>query len=171
MQTVTITVNSINDNLGGGECREYSYDEDGSRNGTSVLDNDDDSLGGAPSENNTPLTAQLVSGPAYAASFTLNADGTLLATGAADGFAKVWDVVDRRLVHEIYIGEMQVQGAAFVDDHHLAITSEHGRMDVYTLDRDELVELVQASVTRGLTDAECARYNFGDGCPDLLAER
>jgi len=51
-------------------------DEDGTLNATTVLVNDDDTHGGAPNENNVPLTAQLVSGPANAAAFSLNNDGT-----------------------------------------------------------------------------------------------
>ena len=41
-----------------------------------VLGNDSDLHAGAPGEDNTPLTAKLVSSPARAAAFTLNADGS-----------------------------------------------------------------------------------------------
>ena len=47
----------------------YSVNENGTLNGSSVLDNDTDIDGG-------PLTAILVSGPANASSFTFNPDGT-----------------------------------------------------------------------------------------------
>jgi len=49
-----------------------------------VLTNDSDLHGGAPGENNVPLTAQLVSPPSHAASFTLHADGSFDYTPAGD---------------------------------------------------------------------------------------
>jgi hypothetical protein len=73
--TATITVNSVNDAPIAADD-SYSTDEDVTLNGASVLANDSDLHGGAPNENNAPLTAQLVSGPANASFFTLNADGT-----------------------------------------------------------------------------------------------
>jgi large repetitive protein len=69
--TVTIAITGVNDapvavNDGG-----YTVAEGGTLNGSTVLANDTDA------ENNT-LTAVLVSGPAHAASFVLNADGTFV---------------------------------------------------------------------------------------------
>ncbi|MBA3958040.1 MAG: tandem-95 repeat protein, partial [Parachlamydiaceae bacterium] len=51
-----------------------------------VLANDSDAHGGALGENNTPLTAQLVSGPLHASIFLLNSDGTFNYQGATDFF-------------------------------------------------------------------------------------
>jgi hypothetical protein len=79
----------------------------------------------------------------------------------------VWDVTERGLVHEIYVGDTQVQGLAFVDDRHLAVAPEEGGVRVYTLDADELLEIVRASLTRGFTTTECARFDFGADCPTL----
>jgi VCBS repeat-containing protein len=73
--TVTITVNSVNDPPVAQDDAGATY-EDTALTGASVLANDSDYHNGAPGENNVPLTAVLVSGPAHAASFTLNADGT-----------------------------------------------------------------------------------------------
>jgi DNA-binding SARP family transcriptional activator/WD40 repeat protein len=100
-------------------------------------------------------------------SWALSPDRTRLATGASDGFVKVWDIVHRHLVHEIYIGNTQVQGLAFVGDQHLAVAPEAGSVLVYTLDADELLGLVRASLTRGFTSSECQRFNFDDHCPAL----
>ena len=66
--TVTITINPVND-APTAVNDAYSVNEGGTLNGSSVLANDTDP------ENNT-LNAVLVSGPAHASSFTLNADGT-----------------------------------------------------------------------------------------------
>jgi hypothetical protein len=51
---------------------------------TSVLANDSDLQGGAPGENNIPLTAVLAVGPSNAAAFTLNSNGSFSYTPAAN---------------------------------------------------------------------------------------
>jgi hypothetical protein len=100
-------------------------------------------------------------------SWIMNPDGTHLATGASDGSIKVWDVTARTLVHEIDLGDTQVQGLAFVDGDHLAVSPEAGGIQVHTLlATEELVRLVRSSLTRGFTATECARYDL-DPCPAL----
>lgn len=81
--TITIFVSSVND-APVAVADEYDAIEDTTLNGTSVLTNDSDSHSGAASETNTPLTAQLVTAPSCAASFTLNTDGTFTYMPAAD---------------------------------------------------------------------------------------
>jgi large repetitive protein len=66
--TVTITITPVND-APVAVNDAYNVNEGGTLNGSSVLANDTDA------ENN-PLTAVLVSGPAHASSFVLNANGT-----------------------------------------------------------------------------------------------
>lgn len=99
-------------------------------------------------------------------SMALNLDGSLLATGASDGVVRLWDTASGSLVHEIPIGDTQVQGLAFINDTHLAITPQEGNLLVVSVDTDELLEIVRASLIRGFTDAECERFNFDD-CPTL----
>jgi WD40 repeat protein/energy-coupling factor transporter ATP-binding protein EcfA2 len=100
-------------------------------------------------------------------SAAMSPNGTLAATGSSDGFIKVWDVMQRRLVQELYLGHTEVQGLAFLDNEHLAVAPQEGGVHVFTLDPDELIEIVRASLTRELTPAECHRYNFGADCPTL----
>jgi hypothetical protein len=76
-------------------------------------------------------------------------------------------VAERRLVHEIYVDNTQVQGVAFLDDRHLAVAPQDGGMRVYTIDADELLEVVRRSLTRDFTSTECARFNLGPSCPSL----
>jgi len=100
------------------------------------------------------------------ASWATSPDGSLAATGSNDGVVKVWNVAERRLTQEIFVGP-QVQGVAFIDNNHLAVTPQTGGLYVYTLDPDELLNIVRASLTRGLTELECQQNNFGDACPTL----
>jgi WD40 repeat protein len=97
----------------------------------------------------------------------LSPDASLLATGASDGYVRVWDSETGALVHEIPLGDTLVQGVAFVDDEHLAVTPREGNLFIFTLDVDELRQLVRSSLTRGFTEFECERFNFDDQCPTL----
>jgi class 3 adenylate cyclase/WD40 repeat protein len=94
-------------------------------------------------------------------------DGSFIATGASDGFVRVWSTDDRSLVHEISIGKVEAQGVAFVSNQHLAVAPATGHVFIYTLDPVELVDIARQSLHRGLTADECQRYNFGDECPTL----
>lgn len=82
LATVSITINSVND-APIAQNDNYQVNEDNTLNGNVAL-NDSDSQNGAPNENNGPLSAQLVAGPAHAGSFTLNADGTFSYTPTAN---------------------------------------------------------------------------------------
>ncbi|HTO85057.1 MAG TPA: Ig-like domain-containing protein, partial [Methylomirabilota bacterium] len=80
--TVTITVTSVNDPPVANDDTG-TVAEDGVLTGASVLANDSDLHGGAPNENNIPLTAQLVGDVAHG-TLTLNGDGTYTYTPDAD---------------------------------------------------------------------------------------
>ena len=83
LATVTITVTSVNDApVATGDSGTVA--EDGTLNGTSVLGNDSDSHGGAPSEDNTPLTAELGTDVAHGTLALNAADGTYTYTPAAN---------------------------------------------------------------------------------------
>lgn len=100
-------------------------------------------------------------------SHAMSPDRSLVATGASDGFVRVWSAEHRTLLHEFRIGDEQVQGLAFVNDRHLAVGPQSGHLYIYTIDRDELIGIVRASVLRGYSELECDRFNFGDDCPTL----
>jgi DNA-binding SARP family transcriptional activator/WD40 repeat protein/energy-coupling factor transporter ATP-binding protein EcfA2 len=99
-------------------------------------------------------------------SWAMTPDGRLLATGASDGSIKIWDVTARQLVHEMDIGDTQVQGLAFLNDTNLAVAPEEGGIRVYTIAADELLRIIRGSLTRGFTATECVRYDL-DPCPTL----
>jgi DNA-binding CsgD family transcriptional regulator/WD40 repeat protein len=99
-------------------------------------------------------------------SVDMSLDGSLVATGSSDGLARVWDARTGALVHEILVGDTQVQGVAFVTDDHLAVTPAEGNLLVYTIEPGELLANVRESLTRSFTDVECSRYEI-DPCPTL----
>lgn len=99
-------------------------------------------------------------------SVALDPDGLRMATGASDGKVRIWDVATGNLVHEIPFGRA-VHGVAFVDENRLAVTPADGDLLIVTTDVSELTHLVRASLTRGFTFPECARFGFGDECPTL----
>ncbi|MBI1373590.1 MAG: tandem-95 repeat protein, partial [Phycisphaera sp.] len=82
LATVTITVGSVND-APVAVADAFAIDEDQTLAGVSVLDNDSDVHGGAPSENNTPLVVSLID-DATRGTLWLNADGTFTYTPDAD---------------------------------------------------------------------------------------
>ena len=92
---------------------------------------------------------------------------SLIATGTADGYVRVWDAETFDLLQEIFVADTQVQGLSFVNDDHLAVAPEDGNILVYTLDVDELISIARQSLSRGFTAEECEKYNFGDDCPTL----
>ena len=104
-------------------------------------------------------------------SVALSPDGALVATAASDGLVRVWDGATLELVHEVPLGETQIEGVAFVDDRRLAVTPQDGNLLLVTIDPGELLEIVRRSLTRGFTTSECTRFGFGDECPSLAELR
>ena len=104
-------------------------------------------------------------------SAAVSPDGTLVATGAADGVVRVWDGPTGKLLHQFTVSG-QAQGVAFVDEQHLAVTPQGGDLLIMDLDPTALLATVKASLTRGFTTEECQRFNFAGGdCPTLAELR
>ncbi len=97
----------------------------------------------------------------------LDSEGALLATGSADGVVRVWDVATGDLVGEIPLGDVRIRGVAFVDEQTLVVTPNEGDLLLLTIDTEQLLDIARESLTRGFTELECEKFNFGDACPTL----
>jgi len=99
-------------------------------------------------------------------SMALSPDGSLMVTGASDGILRVWDTRTGVLTQQMDFGGREVQGVAFMDNRHLAVTPQGADLFIMTVDPAELASTVRASLTRTFTATECTTYNI-DPCPTL----
>lgn len=107
-------------------------------------------------------------------SVALNDDATLLATAATDGSVRVWDTSTAALVHDVPGDGRPVLGVEFAGPHRLLLAPDGGGLELVTTHSAQLLELVASSLTRGFTELDCQRFEFGADCPtiaDLLPER
>ncbi len=98
-------------------------------------------------------------------SMAMSPDGSRVATGGSDGTLRVRDAKTGALVQQMEFGA-EVQGVAFIDDLHLAVTPQGGDLLLMTVDPTELADTVRASLTRTFTSTECTTYGI-DPCPTL----
>lgn len=93
-------------------------------------------------------------------------DGGAVATGGRDGTVRLWD--PETGVSRLVLGGDQgpVWAVRFSPDgRQLASSHASGLVRVWALDLDDLVEIAEDKVTRGLSDAECQQYLHVDTCP------
>ena len=97
----------------------------------------------------------------------LSADGLLATAGLSDGRVKLWDVSSGDLVIEL---ETEPSDASrpveFSPDGSYLLYNDGGVLRRYLLDPDELVELAESRLTRGLTPEECRRYLSAGRCDE-----
>lgn len=96
-----------------------------------------------------------------------NASRSQIATASANSKIRVWDTASGDLVHEIALEVGPIRGVAFINDSHLAITPQDGNLLIVTTDTEELLDLSRRSLTRGFSEVECEKFNFGEDCPTL----
>ena len=54
------------------------------------------------------------------------------------------------MVHEIFVDGTEIQGVGFVNNQHLAVAPDGAGIYVYTLDPNEMIDLVRDSLPPGL---------------------
>ena len=111
------------------------------------------------------VVLQLPSQPGDIYGLRFSPDGSLIATGAADGTIRLFDAESgqQRVVLRGPAGPSRVAFSA--DGSMLASTSSDAMVRVWALDIDDLIEIAQQNVTRTLTDLECRQYLHVDECP------
>jgi WD40 repeat protein len=89
--------------------------------------------------------------------------GELVAAAAGDGYVRVY-TDEGDLQHEIPLPNPT--DVWWLDEENLVVGTAYGPWTVITLDPDRLLGIVQDSLWRGFTDAECSLYEI-DPCPSL----
>ena len=100
-------------------------------------------------------------GPIY--DFDLSPSG-LLATGGSDGRPTVWSFNEPTEYPDLQIRlptvDSSITDVAWINDRILAVGGRDGRIRLFQIDWRELLETVQARITRSFTEAECIRYDL-----------
>jgi WD40 repeat protein len=127
------------------------------RDGTATVWNADDAT--------LHATASGHVGPTTNVAF--DSTGSTLPTTGFDGAVRLWDAATGALRLELPGHDAESWDATFLDDDRLLATvGSDGFGRVWALDIDELIDIAQDKLTRGLTDAECREYLHLDAYPE-----
>jgi WD40 repeat protein len=91
---------------------------------------------------------------------SFNASGTQIVTAA-----QIWDAATGELLLTLSNPDGVGDAEFSPDGGHVAVAGLDGRVRLFTLEMDELIELAQSRVTRPLTTDECQQYLHLDMCP------
>jgi WD40 repeat protein/DNA-binding SARP family transcriptional activator len=109
------------------------------------------------------ISALSGSGPTFDA--TYSPDGSLVAAAGIDG-VRIWDPTSGALLMTLGGHEGAATSVSFSPDGSmLASEGTDGVVRLWAMDVNDLVAIARASLTRGLTDAECRQYLQVEACP------
>jgi WD40 repeat protein len=92
-----------------------------------------------------------------------SADGSLLASGDSAGDIIVWDMENSERAYTLYVESLYNDNRVVSVDispnlNHVAAAASDWTLRLFTTDTDELAQVAQDRLTRGMTEEECQRY-------------
>ena len=110
--------------------------------------------------------AQLAGHTGAIISANFSPSGRYLASGGADKQSRVWDVATGQTLNILAGGDNWVRDVAFsLDESLLIVAGADGKIRVYYLEPDKLLEVAQARITRWFTAEECREFLNLEVCP------
>ena len=89
-----------------------------------------------------------------------------LATGGSDGTIRVWNTSTQDVVYTSPVEPSAVVGVAFsADGSRVTAIYSDGRIIVYAIALEDVIEIARGRLTRGFTDEECRTYLHVPTCP------
>ncbi len=100
-------------------------------------------------------------------SLAFSPDGALLASGDVLGKVRVWDLKTMQVRLELPTFPDMVLRVGFSPDGRLAASSVGGTTYFYTVQTDELIQLVRDRIVSPMEPGECLKYLGSETCPPL----
>jgi WD40 repeat protein len=92
-------------------------------------------------------------------------NGNFVATATFDNTVRVQTLDTHELVLEVKF-DAKIENVEWLNENHLMVILPDGSVLVFTIDTEELKQIVRSRLTRGFTEEECATYDL-DPCPTL----
>jgi DNA-binding SARP family transcriptional activator/WD40 repeat protein len=110
-------------------------------------------------------TSVILKGHTLIEALAFSEDGRL-ATGGSDGTIRVWNTSTQEVVYTSPVEPSAVVGVAFsADGSRVTAIYSDGRIIVYAIALEDVIEIARARLTRGFTDEECRTYLHVPTCP------
>ena len=111
------------------------------------------------------LVATLPSNSGQVVDVVYSPDGSTIATAGADTVVRLWDAESSEQILVLRGHKRSVHAVAFSPDgSKLASQSSNGTVRIWALDLDDLIDIANENLTRGLADEECRQYLHVDSC-------